>query len=287
MIFDGIHTSLMFYDDINKQNRYRDICYAVCDYRQLCPVDFLLPFQIKTEEDDTTILHYFYLKCENRETYIDLDPLSGRIEIDTIEGDATYISCNSGDTKDLFPCGNYYFEVAIENETGIHTFYSELFSVVPGINNPEFEQQVFPVYSAWPWYNNELKITERSAPCDVVCVFYVRSGNDALIPFQYRTEGVTTIESWSLVGDGCVFDLDTSLLSVQIVGDYTNVIYSGDPIELPCGVFYGQMVIDGVTHYSEPIYISNDFETNGTNYILQEDGDKLLQEDSFGLLHEP
>jgi hypothetical protein len=287
MIFDGLHTSLVFYDDIDKQNRYRDICEAVCDYRQLFPLDYLPPFQIKVEEDPGTVLSYFYIRCENGEIYADLFSLFGRIDIDTEEGVATYITALETDIKELFPCGNYYFEVAIENESGIHTYYSECFSVVPDIANPEFQQQIFPLYSAWPWYDNQLKITENKAPCDQVCGYYLRSGNDALIPFQYRVDDATMINSWTLVATDCTFPLDVNLLEIQDMGDYKNIIYSGGNIELPCGVFYGEMVIDGVTHYSEPIYISNDFETNTTNYILQEDGDKLLQEDSFGLLHEP
>jgi hypothetical protein len=285
MIFDELNTAFVFYNDLDKQNRFRKNCEAICNYTLLCPYSTILPFQIKTDPDPSTEITEFQVICAADDMlFYDID-LLGSIDVTTIEDVATYLTFNGGTFKDSIPCGTYYIKVTYTNEEGEFMYYSELFTVMDSLPDPDFAQTIFPVYSAWAWYNNEGKISENNSPCDKVCGFLLMCGNDALLPFQYKVDSATSITSWTLLNDQCTFPLDVSMLSIQTMGDYKNIIYNGDLIDLPCGMFYSQMVIDGVTHYSEPIYISNAFETSGTNYILQEDGDKLLQEDNFGLLH--
>lgn len=285
MIFNELNTGFVFYNDLDKQNRFRRNCSAVCDYILPCPYATILPFQVKINPDDTTSVSSFQVICASDDSLIFDPTIFNLINIATIDDVATYLTFNGATFKDEIPCGKYYVKLTFSNEEGEFIYYSEVFTIIDGFHDPTFVQSIFPIYSAWAWYNNELKISKNNSPCDKVCPYLLLCGNDALLPFQYLVESATIITSWILISGECLFSLNPGMLSIQIMGTYKNIIYEGDPIDLPCGLFYSQMVIDGVTHYSEPIFISNAFETAGTNYILQEDGDKLLQEDNFGLLH--
>jgi len=286
MIFDELKTSFRFYDDLEKQNRYKENCLAVCEYKTPCPENTILPFQIRTGYDPSLSFLHWYIKCENDDAIAtDLFAFSGSIVI-TSSGDYSYISYLGGPLGIEFPCGSYYLHIVLDSAGGELNFYSETFNVVTGLLDPTFSQTLFSLPSVWKWYASEDSIIENYSPCDKLCAYTIKSGNDALIPFQYKVAAATAVTNWTLVNDECTFVLDHTLLSIQTVGSVKNIIYSGDLIDLPCGTFYSEMVIDGVTHYSEPINISNTFETAGTNYILQETGDLLLQENTFGLLQE-
>lgn len=287
MIFNELNTSLRFYNDVDKQNRFRDVCQSVCDYRQLCPPDSLLPFQVKTEYRSDAVFYEWAVLCESNgeETY-QLGAYSASVLINNIEDKGTFITYLGNSLGIPLPCGNYYMRIAIESSYGIETFYSEVFTVNEDLDDYEFETPIFPIWSVWMWYNNDIKRSENTYPCNTNCKYTIITGNDALIPFQFRLAAAVSITSWILKNDDCYFSLDHTLLSIQTVGDYKNIIYAGDAIQLPCGIYYSEILIDGVTYYSEPILITNDIEAVETNYILQETGDRLLQEDSFGLLHE-
>jgi len=285
MIFDELKTAFRFYDDLDKQNRYKENCKQVCEYRLLCPIDTVLPFQFSVGYDPSLSLNSAYIKCSDNDSIIFNATIYITIDINS-EGDFTYIIGSQLVLKDAIPCGSYYIHIILDSDSGEQNFYSEIFTVIDGLEDPTFAQSLFSLPSVWKWYSSEEKLIENYSPCDKLCAYTIKCGNDALIPFQYKVAAATTISNWNLFNDECTFVLDESLLTIQIVGSVKNIIYSGDLIDLPCGTFYSEMVIDGVSHFSEPIYISNNFETSGTNYILQETGDLLLQENTFGLLQE-
>lgn len=286
MIFDEIKTALRFYDDLEKQNRYKENCKQICEYKTPCPENTVLPFQIRVGYDPSLAFLHWYIRCESDESIAtDLFAFSGSIVISS-SGDYSHISYLGGPLGIEFPCGSYYLHLVLNSDSGEQNFYSEVFKVVAELADPTFTQSLFALPSVWKWYTSESKLIENNSPCDKMCAYTINCGNDALIPFQYKVAAATTINNWTLFNDDCTFVLDETLLSIQTVGSVKNIIYLGDLIDLPCGIFYSEMVIDGVSHFSEPIYISNNFETAGTNYILQETGDLLLQENTFGLLQE-
>jgi hypothetical protein len=284
MIFDELNTSFRFYDDLDKQNRYKENCASVCEYKLLSPIDTILPFQFKVGYEPSLSLSSAYVRCEEDDSIV--------VDI------SVYLSLNFNSTtsfiyvtgeelslKDAIPCGSYYLHLVLSSDSGEYNYYSEIFistDLVASIT--PFAQSIFSLPCAWKWYNNVNKLIQNSSPCDKLCVYSIVCGNDALIPFQYKVSSATSVTNWSLVNEDCSFILDASLLEIQTVGSVKNIIYKGDLIDLPCGTFYSEMVIDGVTHYSEPIKITNDFQTASTNYILQETGDLLLQENNSGLL---
>lgn len=285
MIFDELKTAFRFYDDLDKQNRYKENCKQICDYKTYCPENTILPFQFRVGYDPSLLLNSIYVKCVDDDSTIFDATTYITINLNS-DNNFTYVIGSELLLKDSIPCGSYYIHLILDSDAGEQNFYSEVFNVITGLGNPAFTQSLFSLPSVWKWYSSEDKLIENNSPCDKMCVYTINCGNDALIPFQYKVSSATSITNWNLFNEDCTFVLDHTLLTIQTVGSVKNIIYSGDLIELPCGIFYSEMVIDGISHFSEPIYISNNFETAGTNYILQETGDLLLQENTFGLLQE-
>ncbi len=287
MIYNELNTALRFYDDLDKQNRRKSNCASVCDFKLFCPVDKILPFQFKINFDDSALVNMWSVRCAADDSEaLDLLDKTDYITIDNLEEKGTFVTYSGSTMGISLPCGNYYLLVVINTDAGEFMYFSEVFTVTEGMEDTSFSQSLFPVYSAWVWYTSSFKRIENHDPCNRLCPYTIMCGNDALIPFQYKAPSATTINSWILTNGECSVILDISLLTIQTISGHKNIIYNGGLIDLPCGVFYSEMVIDGITHYSEPILITNAFETSETNYILQETGDKLLQEDNFGLLHE-
>jgi hypothetical protein len=281
MLYNELNTSLRFYDDVDKQNRYRLNCLAVCDFKQYCPENNVLPFQFMAEYDTTTDVTGWSVLCaSDGSEHVDLSLYLDQVNVHHSEDVGTYITYLGAGLGITLGCGDYYTRITLTTDAGEFFYYSEVFTIKDSLTENEFVQSIFPVYSVWTWYDSAIKRIENYEPCNKLCPYTILCGNDALIPFQYRVESVTSVTSWTLSNEDCYVSLDHTLLTVQTVGDYKNIIYNGDLINLPCGVFYSEMVIDGVTHYSEPILITNEFETAGTNYILQETGDLLLQENN-------
>jgi hypothetical protein len=284
MIFDELNTSFRFYNDLDKQNRYKSNCIAVCDYKLLCPIDTILPFQFRVGYEPSLALSSAYIKCQKDDSIIFDASVYLSLNFNSTS-DFTYVIGNELTLKDAIPCGSYYLHLILSSDSGEYNYYSEVFNSTELVSSvTPFTQSLFSLPCAWKWYNNSSKRIENSSPCNILCPYTIVCGNDALIPFQYKVSSATAVTSWILINENCSFTLDVSLITIQTIGSVKNIIYSGDLIDLPCGIYYSEMVIDGITHYSEPIKITNDFETAGTNYILQETGDLLLQENNYGLL---
>lgn len=300
MIAEPIKTAFPWYDDILKQNRYKETCLANCDFKLLTPLNTIPTFEIRTNENGVEIITW-KVYCQDGSLADDITShTSGgfaedRININTIDGQ-DYISYKGVPLIDLgmgdptppliLSCGAYYSVL----ETNVGNYYSELF-YCEDIDDPSFVQSRFPLFTPWRWYDNQEKQNRFIEPCLANCDFYLLTGNDALLPFMFnKLSGSNVINSWVLRSlDGtCEHNLDTALLNIAVFesGDY--VYYNGEDIaDLPCGTFESIITINGTPYYSELIKITNDISTNGDDfYILQEDGSLILQETNFGILQE-
>lgn len=298
MLHDELKISLPFYDDINKQTRYRAHCLSVCEYKNIWPEYTLPPFQIRFEPFSVGDVNTWYIRCADDDSLAaDLSPYKSAISASPALTEAWYHYYAGTGIPFSLPCGDYYYEVEVKgvfNSTPYTKYYSEVFTVVSGLNDIAFTQSDPPLFSLWRWYDSQDKTTANQAHCAAVCEYFLLCGVDALLPFQFRFEatlpGSYAIE-WTLVGldDTCYQGLDHLLLTVSSADGYNYVTYDGQGFrsDLPCGYYYSKIVIDGqYTFYSEPIYIHTDVNTPITNYILQQNGSIILLENGFGLLQE-
>lgn len=316
MINDELNTPFRWYNDIDKQNRYKGHCAANCDYKLISRNDNLLPFQIRGETgEDSPIVYSWTIHCaEDDAFYMSLD--KDLLTVVSLVNGYYYIIFSPDDPlTQLLECGSYYSQIVTSDNI---TFTSEVFTVVDFEDNsiePSLAQ--IPIFTAWRWYDNIEKQNRYRSNCAASCDYYLITPQNSLLPFQFRipTGSPGTVEFFKLIAvDGsCEHYIDPSVIQkfTTSVGDYdgSGVIdindlfaflsdggivydyfyYNGDPIsDLPCGRFYGVITIDGVDYYSELIEtadISNPINEPG-NYILQETGFKILQETGFGLLTE-
>jgi hypothetical protein len=306
MIYDELKISLPFYNDIEKQNRYREHCAAVCNFKWLWPEGNLPPFQLRLESGSSAGVKTWYLRCADDDSLaIDLTPYKGQITASQlVDGEFyTYIGGALGDERGT--CGEFYYEINIDEYVDYSPapqfqYFSEVFTIVSDLTHPTFTQADPPLFSLWRWYDNEDHLTANLFHCLAVCPFYLLCGVDALLPFQFRYifNDTPTNIIWELyASDGtCYSVLDEQLLVLSQAEGYFYITYNGDAFSdtLPCGNYYSKLTFQvtnfsGTTtyyFYSEPVYIHTDVNTPVTNFILQETGYKLLQETGFGLLQE-
>lgn len=281
MIRDELNTGFRWYDDIEKQSRYKDSCKAVCDYKRLTPLHKILPFQIYIPASLTEVYTwYIRIACDDSLAF-DLTPYFSFLQVWTIDGTdrIIYEGNNIPELIDL-PCGDYYCEI----ETNNGTFFSEVFTS-QDISDPAFSQIDFPLFTVWRFYDNQLKENRFKKYCEAICDQYLLSGNDALIPFMFRKPHTVgnVVNSWILRSlDGtCTTLLDTSKIHITLRDGFDYVYYLGDALSgLPCGVYECVITVNNIAYYSEPINIINTISSNGsdTNYLLQENGDPILLE---------
>jgi hypothetical protein len=298
---------LPIYDAIEKQTRYKSNCLNVCEFKLLYPLNSLPPFQLQADQSTWyysnigDVVKHWYLVCaEDDSIKADLSAwISTYMVLTQYKGGYEFLTYNGGTPVNV-ECGQYYMKLSIAEAGSGSTqieYFSEAFNVVDAFENISFVQSDFPLWSLWRWYDDTEKQTRNKNNCKSVCDFYLNCGQDALLPFQFRfqSEDMPVDIEWSLIAvDGsCEISIgDISGITISIVGDYYYVTYKGDAFDnftLPCGKFYLKMIItagDSLTFYSELIYIDVSVNTPVTNYILQENGWKILLENGFGLLQE-
>ena len=309
MIFDEIHTSFPFYDDILKQNRHKKNCENQCNYRLIFPYNTIIPFQFaipQKDPSDYAVIDSCYVKCSDDDSIIlDLVAfLNGSFDtintlFDTINTltDNKYIGVWSVPIQGLtIPCGNYYIEITISNvDVGTLTYYSEEFEIrqdLPqSLLSNTFTQTDPFNFTPFRFSVKEQLLNHNLRHCKNNCDYTLISGNDALIPFQFRIPtGAVAVQQFYLLSDdeSCRFDIDYNLINVSSVGLYDYVTFFDDiGTTLPCGTFICYVVIDGITYSSEKIKIINEIDTIGQGfYLLQENAFKILQESGFGVLLE-
>lgn len=295
MIQDQLKISLPLYDDILKQNRYRNECAAICDFKLLQPINKVPQFQVRFNKGETDGVDHWYIRCCDDDSIIfDLFDNLGLIQFENTLTDFEFYTYAGNDLVDFtLPCGCYYVdlgirEVADEPPEPILNYYSEVFTTLDEITDLSFVQSEFHLPTLWRWYNNIEKQNRNKNHCASICDFYLLSGNDSLLPFQFRFSTLLPISytvTWSLVSieNDCETFLDDSLITISYAAGFNYVTYLGDNIDLPCGKFYSKVVIDGTPYYSELIEIIDEADNNETFYLLQENGFKILLENLFGL----
>lgn len=53
MIFEELHTAFRWYNSLSKQNRFKEQCTNMCDFKLITPCNDILPFQIRSDSFDT------------------------------------------------------------------------------------------------------------------------------------------------------------------------------------------------------------------------------------------
>lgn len=300
MINDELNLPFRFYNDIEKQNRYKDNCSATCNFNLISAPDRLLPFQVRTQigTSPASFIKSWKIMCASDGIlYRNLSALVvSQLEAEFAGGELylTYDAASSiGDDID---CGSYYIEIQLTNSdsfpTTTNTFYSEVFNVVDFTVTPAIEN--LPIFTAWRFYDNIDKQNRDRSNCSASCDYYLISAQTNLLPFQFRilNNSPHIVTGFKLVAvDGsCEHILENNLISKFTDSDvlYDYFYYLGDIIEdLPCGNFYAVVAIDGVEYYSELIKITDmEIVVDIGDYILQETGFNILQETGFGILQE-
>lgn len=118
-----LFTAWRWYDDINKQTRYKEYCQELCDFHLLTGNDRLLPFQIRVPVTSSGITWKLVSTDGQCEHYLDTTLLS---TIGTSDEDR--ITYDGSDMTGL-PCGKFY-SVLFD---GVNTWYSELIEITDAI----------------------------------------------------------------------------------------------------------------------------------------------------------
>lgn len=295
------------YDDIGKQNRYRNHCESVCDFKLIYPENNIPPFQI-AHPGPINGLSFLYIRCaEDDSIVLNLMTYNGwnnNIWVNYPASITGYTYVYYIGTQQPPPiqqitglsCGDYYLHASLNNTDPAgddYNYYSEVFTIVQELSDPTFRQDDPPIFCLWRWHDDIDKCNQNKNHCAAVCNFHLLCGVDSLLPFMFRkainfSPGYSIL--WSLVEEDseCEHVLDASLIQVQTVGSYKYIFYNGDAMasDLPCGKFYSKLNIDGNIFYSELIEINIAVNTPETNYILQETAFRILLETGFGMLQE-
>lgn len=287
MLTKELNTPFRWYDDILKQNRYKDFCKQICDFDLITPCDRFIPFQIKTDGVAPLGLNQWLIYDEDGNQVADLSIcIASNIEVKIVNGfdyitfkDASLTNCGF-----ILECGAYYSVLS----DGVSSWYSEIFQVV-NFQDAEFSQEFFQPLLAWRWYTTPDKLNEEKTNCKQICDFCLLSSNETLLPFQFkRPKSIAVIEQFYLISvddSTCGVTLTPDLIQIVTIGEYDYLIYDGRNISgLTPGKYYAYIVSGGITYYSEPICINCDL--GESNFLLQETGYKILQETGDGILLE-
>jgi len=134
MIQDYLKTSLVFYDDINKQHRYNDCCQEKTNWDKLkSPTDRFLPFQIRIPTDDwvgdinsVTLYDNGNNVVANLITAYGIRPLLDLVSNCSWSDTYVWIIYNGGTLSAALPVGEYYIKIT---DDASNAWYSELFLV--------------------------------------------------------------------------------------------------------------------------------------------------------------
>lgn len=231
MIQNELHTAFRFYDSLDKQNRFKSQCAAICEFKLLSPLSRLLPFQFNTGTSNVSV-EVWRLMCAADDTDMGGIPIN---LLDVVSFDTDYVVFNGLDPESEFSyipeCGSYYFQV----ETNQGIFYSEVFQA-EDFNDVTFSQSQLPIFTAWRFYDNINKQNKFKSQCTAICDFQLITERDKLLPFMFRIpEGVTTPQSWVIRNeDGCTEILDHTLIQKYNASNgYDYFYYTGESSPMP------------------------------------------------------
>lgn len=288
MTEDGlISYAFRFYDNRLKQNRFKNQCLAACDYKLISLGDRFPNFQFRTNTSGATITAWEVYYSSDDTLYADISSEISMLDI-TTKSYRDYITYDGSIVSGLsMNCGSFYIRIA----TSAEEFFSEVFCVDGFTDDSPITETEKPIFTAWRYYDNILKSERYRKHCQNICDFYLICGNDALLNFMFRIpHTANNVVRWYLrdMDETCEHELDfnSNIAKVQ-VGSYDYIYYLGGSIsDLPCGKYISIITIGSQDYFSEPIEIINSISSiTATNYLLQETGDKILQETGSGILH--
>lgn len=118
----GLHTGFRWYNDLDKQNQYKEYCNE-CSFKLISKPNSFLPFILRARPTDDVGNITIYCADDDSE----LTTINSAYLSKTIIGAYDYISYNGEDITGLvLECGTYYARILTDNEA----FYSEIFTVV-------------------------------------------------------------------------------------------------------------------------------------------------------------
>lgn len=282
---ETLNLPFRWYDDVLKQNRYKDYCAQNCDFQLITQCDRLLPFQIKTDGIEGGGLTQWLIYDADGNQVLDLSSVIGTfVEVKTLN-DTDYI-IYKGDVSMTnygysLECATFYYAMLSD---GANYFYSELF-YTKSFPETEFVQDLFQSFLPWRFYDNQQKENRFKGQCEQNCGFYLLSSIERLLSFQFkRLTSPFAITSFYLQGiddPSCGVTLEPNTIEIKTINGYDYFIYEPIDIDnLECGVFEAVIVSGGITYYSEPINIKEGLIDSG-GFLLQETGYDILQETSY------
>lgn len=273
---------------VEKQNRNKGHCQGICPFQYFSQLNKIPTFLFNANTNtvvDTSGITFWEIWCESDDFYLDITAKKTNLQV-TVANGSDYIYYDGDDLSITLPCGYYYMKMT----AGGQTFYSEVFYVKDFTAYDYIQDTDKTLFSAWPWYDNQLKQTRNKAYCKSVCDYYFIWPSTNLPQFIFKRTAISfsSFNRWILrdVDETCEYELDVSLLKFITIDGYDYIYYTGEDITLPCGKFESIITIDGLSYYSELIHIQDNLNDiiPDTNYILQENGFILLQENGSGLL---
>jgi hypothetical protein len=228
VIQDELKTAFRWYNSIDKQNRFKSYCSASCDFKLLAPLNSVPNFQFNTFVGGVEV-DVWRVLCAYDDT--DMGGISpSLLSKNTIELE-DYITYSGDDISSYIElgCGTYYCVL----ETNMGNFYSELFSCVD-IEDPEDYTSELPIFTAWRFHDNAQKQNQFKSQCAANCDFFLITGYDLPLPFQFRfpVDLDASVERWVLRNETCEYVLNHNLIGIYNTNepdedDFTYVYYDG------------------------------------------------------------
>lgn len=274
MITTQLNLPFRWYDDVLKQNRYKDFCAQNCDFQLITQCDRLLPFQIETDAIlPAGLVQWLIYDSEGNEV-IDLsNVIDTFIEVKTING-SDYI-IYKGDVSMIgygynLDCSTFYYSMLSD---GTNYFYSELF-YTQSFPEVAFAQELFQSFLPWKWYDNQQKQTRFKGECEQNCNFYLTTSTNRLLPFQFRREksgfGISSFRLQGIDDPSCGITLEVGSIEIKTIGNYDYFIYPGATIVgLSCGIYEAVMTSGGIDYYSELINLKEFSEVTFAQELFQ------------------
>ncbi len=156
MINNNLFTVFPIFDDMSKQNRFKEGCKDdVCTFRLYCPKERLLPFQFR-RVPSAAVINSIKLICHDGIYFEDIlaDIPVGQLEYATAGGFDYITYYGTEDLDEDLPCGDYYLEITDEdgNTGGAEVCHVAEDAIIPD------NYRISRTYIYREWDDNELRI---------------------------------------------------------------------------------------------------------------------------------
>lgn len=153
-IFKHLPVAFPWYDDIRKQNRYKENVEGLCDYKLISPRDGILPWQFYKSSELAFPLNWYIREINSQQVVADLTPSLGLIRARTSADGNDYFYYNGeaiATTNGNLNLDYGFYESYLIFSNGV-TYWSEMFHV-PDISF-SVAGQLQSAYLRLEWWND-------------------------------------------------------------------------------------------------------------------------------------